>query len=189
MPSTRSRHLHPNHASRDDVGPYADAVRIFLEAALDQVDPDDFARAPSRNVSTWLFSLGAVEALAMRLGISGRAALAIAVGAFEDFYHQDPVRAATIVGRLGELAKDSRWSGARTAGQQAMTDWLGGNGACAHKRLGELLETAPTAEAARFAEALLGGKASSDRAPERHAPSPLRGVARRPIAAPFASNH
>jgi hypothetical protein len=164
-------------------------VRIFLEAAFDQVDPDDFERVPSRNVSTWLFSLGAVEALSKRLGIEGRASLAIAVGTFEDFYAQDPVRAATIVGRLGQLANDSRWSRARIAGSEAMTDWLGGNGANAHKRLGELLDTPPSAEAVRFAESVLETDASPDRARERRAPSPRVKRGRQPISSRLISNH
>ncbi|MDH3519489.1 MAG: hypothetical protein OEM49_03455 [Myxococcales bacterium] len=172
------------NASDAAESPGVDAVRVFLGAALAVVDAREFERAPARKLSTWLFSLGASDALARRLGLAGRAATSLGVDVFRAFYALDPVSAATVVGRLNHLATDARWCPAREAGRAAMDDWLTGVRQDAHERLRDLIAAPAAAEAAHFAAGLTGIEGdAAPRAPrQRDVPLGRRAVAS--LAAP-----
>lgn len=162
--------------------PHADAVRVFLEAALEIVDAREFDRVPTRRVSTWLFSLGVIDALAARLALEPRAALALAVDVFRDFYGLDPVPAATVVGRLNEMTGNGHPRSTRDSGSRAMSDWLGGLDWNAHARLRELLRAPTSPDAARVAARLSGFDDVAIREPAPRVPR-QRQVGARPRSA------
>jgi len=187
MPRVRSRFRNARRSTGDPGRPYTDAIRVFLEAALEIVEAVEFERVPARKISTWLFSIGVADALAERLELEPRPALTLAVALFEDFYGLDPVQAATVVGRLNELAGDGRWRSMRDTGFQAMGDWLGGQDQNAHQRLRELLRVPATAEATRVATRLTGVEDAPLRESVHRAPRPRKTGTRQRAASPLAS--
>jgi hypothetical protein len=182
-----SRSRKARRGNGDPGNPYVDAIRVFLEAALEIIDAREFERVPARRVSTWLFSLGVIDALAARLALEPRAALSLAVAVFGDFYRLDPVRAATVVGRLNELTADTRWRTTRDAGFEAMGDWLVGVDWNAHARLRELLRAPTSPDVARVASRLTAVEDVAMRDPAHRAPRHRKAAPRQRSASGLVS--
>jgi hypothetical protein len=163
MASIGFRNWRKSNASGEPRCVGIEVVRLFLGASLEDIDAADFDRAPARKLSTWLFSLGAVDALAAHLSLEARPTTALAVDVFADFYALDPGNAATVVGRLRQLDESAHWRHAREAGRNAMRGWLRGTEQNSQLALTRLLHEAQSMSATRLAARLTGSESNAAR--------------------------
>jgi len=126
-------------------------ARMFLGTALGRLDTADLDRTPLRKLAVWIFSLGAIDALAARLALDPGASRALAVEFFADFYALDPSVATTWVRRLRQLGETVHWRHAREVGDETMRRWLDGSDRDCQRQLTSLLEEPSSASAARLA--------------------------------------
>ena len=130
-------------------------ARIFLEASLEHIEAREIATGPEMRVATWLYSLGAVDALAKLAHLDRVEFLDAAIQFFSADCGVDEVTAAILVGSLQEMCEEGVWSGVRDDGEKAMADWLSMADDRALARLRGLLDTTPWPEAGAEAAATL----------------------------------
>jgi hypothetical protein len=127
---------------RDDLGAIGvAAARLFMRAALTYAEPNEFGCSPEKRVATWLFSLGAVRAVAELNALDAASTHTLALRFFSDFYQQSRIEAADRLSTLVHLGYQPRGSLVVAHGKRAMLDWLDGKNS--PRRLREVLLAAP----------------------------------------------
>lgn len=129
----------------DDFGAIgAAAARLFMRAALTYADSNELARSPEKRVATWLFSLGAIRAVAVLNELDAAATHTLALRFFREFYRLSRVEAADHLNTLTHLGYQPRGSLLMAHGRRAMLDWLDGKNS--PRRLREVLLATPHLE-------------------------------------------
>jgi hypothetical protein len=122
----------------------AAAARLFMRAALTHADSNELGRSPEKRVATWLFSLGAIRAVAELNELDAATTHTLALRFFREFYRLGRVEAADHLSTLTQLGYQARGYLLLAHGKRAMLDWLDGKNS--PRRLREVLLAAPRLE-------------------------------------------
>jgi hypothetical protein len=136
---TASRHR--QWPPRDDLTAAAiGATRVFMRAALTYAEPNELGLCVEKRIATWLFSLGAIRAVAELNHLDGSSSHELALHFFGRFYQQSRIEAAESVSTLIRVGHRHEAQSIVSNGKRAMLDWLDGKNA--PRRLRETLDEA-----------------------------------------------
>jgi len=126
---------------RDDLAAAAiGATRVFMRAALTYAEPNELGLCAEKRIATWLFSLGAIQAVAELNRLDGGSGHDLALRFFGKFYQQSRIEAAESVSTLLRLGHRREAQSIVSDGKRAMLDWLDGKNS--PRRLRETLDEA-----------------------------------------------